>query len=78
MFLLQGLADADHAVGAARALMDVDNEGRHEQASDLAIARHVVFELVVDTSRHADDQAGPHLAETQVAQRLGNLARLLG
>jgi hypothetical protein len=48
LFADQGGPDPQHPIGAPRALVDVGNEPRDQEAADLAIRWHVVLELVED------------------------------
>src|SRR5580700_2909535 len=78
LFAHESGSDAQHPVGAPRPLVDVGDEAAEEEPTDLAVARHVVLELVEARARDAGDPARDALVVAQIAQALGNLAPPFG
>jgi hypothetical protein len=78
LFADEGRSDPQHPIGAPRPLMDVGHEAADEESTDLAVARHVIFVLVVTRARDAGDPDGHAFGVAQVAQCLGNLAPPFG
>jgi hypothetical protein len=78
LFDLQRGSDAQHAVGAARAGVDVGDRVGQQDMTDLAISRPVMLDLVVRGATQPDHFARDPFGVAQVVQSSDNLELSFG